>query len=60
MQQRGEGSMDKARLVQAEKFLENPLNQRSNPELWRQAQAIVASSFASAINVPDSSMRSRP
>jgi hypothetical protein len=60
MQQRGEGPMDKARLAQAEKFLENPLNQRSNPELWRQAQAVVASSFASAVNVPDSSMRNRP
>jgi hypothetical protein len=60
MQQRGEGPMDKARLAQAEKFLENPLNQRSNPELWRQAQAVVASSFASAVTVPDSSMRNRP
>jgi hypothetical protein len=46
MQQRSEGGMDKAVLEKAEKFLENPLNQRSNPELWRQAQEVVGRSFA--------------
>jgi hypothetical protein len=48
MEARGEGTMDKAKLAQAEKFLENPVNRTQNPELWRQAQAVVGSSFASS------------
>jgi hypothetical protein len=46
MEQRGESSTNRDILVRAEKFLENPLNQRANPELWRQAQEVVGRSFA--------------
>jgi hypothetical protein len=46
MEQRGESSTNRDILVRAEKFLENPLNQRANPELWRQAQDVVGRSFA--------------
>ena len=60
MQQRGEGAMDKARLAQAEKFLENPINRTQSPELWKQAQAVVGGSFAPIVEVPNSKMRSRP
>jgi len=45
MEQRGESATSRDVLARAEKFLENPLNQRSNPELWKQAQDVVARSF---------------
>jgi hypothetical protein len=46
MEQRGESSTNRDILVRAEKFLENRLNQRANPELWKQAQEVVGRSFA--------------
>jgi len=45
MEQRGESATNRDILARAEKFLENPLNQRANPELWRQAQDVVGRSF---------------
>jgi hypothetical protein len=40
-----EGMLDKARLTEAQKFLDNPMNKINSPESYKQAQALVASSF---------------
>lgn len=45
MEQRGESATSRDILARAEKFLENPLNQKTNPELWKQAQDVVGRSF---------------
>lgn len=47
---RQEGGIDKVRLTQAEKWLDNNMNNpafnsRADPELWKQAKAVVSSSF---------------
>jgi len=58
-----EGMLDKARLVEAKQFLDQPLNEMKHPVLWKQAQAVISSSFMPsipAVNVPDANMRSRP
>jgi len=65
MQQRGEGSMDKARVEQAKEYLGNirndpSMNKNADPKMWKQAQSVIASSFATAVEPPDGIMRSRP
>jgi hypothetical protein len=47
---RQEGGMDKVRLTQAEKWLDNNMNnpafnKNADPKLWEQAKAVVSSSF---------------
>jgi hypothetical protein len=53
MKGRQEGGLDKARLAQAEKWLDNNMNnpafnKNADPKLWEQAKSVVSSSFMPA------------